>query len=73
MLSIREEIVKLGVHEDNLSNWQSDLYAPRTPKILNYLRENGIGYSVFTCEVTGNLMLEIPFGYMTEFIQEYNK
>lgn len=72
-MNIKVELMKLGIHEDNLDNHYSDLYVRRSPKVLDFLNDHKIKYKAFICQRTNEIWLEIPFGNMFDYLNEKNR
>ena len=56
---------ELGLNDAAFDTHESDLYVIATPEVRSYLRDNYAYWgscSAFKCQVTGCMMIEIPFG-----------
>lgn len=69
-MTIKDMLLKLGMLESELDNHYSDLYVKSTPISKEFLYNNSeISYRPFYCQRDGDLWYDIPFGYMSEYIQ----
>lgn len=62
-MSLYTELIEAGVP---VSNWQSDLYFPRTVKTAEILRRHPLqkqSATIFRSQIDGSLNYDVPFAF----------
>ena len=70
-MTIKEQLLELGMKESEISNHESDLYILKNEISDQFVQQYEFkqNVTVFRSEIDGLLWYEIPFGYMPEHMQ----
>jgi hypothetical protein len=69
LMTIKDMLLNLGMLESELDNHYSDLYVKYNLISENFILANDIKATTFICQRDNELWYDIPFGYMSEYIQ----
>lgn len=64
-MSIKKDLIALGVKEEDIDNHRTDLYVRKMPVVDKYLEDYKFKSNVttFVSELDGEVWYDIPFGY----------
>ena len=72
-MTMYEELLSLGMQEDQLGNWCSDLHVMKNEISTKYLKgyEFPQNITTFRSQIDGLIWYDIPFAYVEDYINRH--